>query len=248
MNKAFERSTGDIIVYLNADDELAPNMFSTVVDFFRTTPNCQFLVGKLQIFQANGAVEVKKPHLLLSNILQPDQYLFPLNPVSYFYKRAVQTTIGPFPINNHYSMDYWFLLRVYSQYKIFFIDKILGNYYLRTDNKSANQLVVRPSLFEVRHQFLMERGKQLQQYIREMPLYQSQVLNYLSEDICRGDTKDLSPSKLLLIEKKQVIKSLEKQLTWHQQQQEKHTNIFFLFKKIINLLLTNFFQFFKYGK
>jgi glycosyltransferase involved in cell wall biosynthesis len=35
MNKAFAKATGDIIIYLNADDELEPGWFSKLVKIFQ---------------------------------------------------------------------------------------------------------------------------------------------------------------------------------------------------------------------
>jgi glycosyltransferase involved in cell wall biosynthesis len=47
MNKAFKMSNGDIIVYLNADDEFLPKAFDEIVSAFESNPNADIVVGNL---------------------------------------------------------------------------------------------------------------------------------------------------------------------------------------------------------
>jgi glycosyltransferase involved in cell wall biosynthesis len=113
MNKAFKMSTGDIIVYLNADDEFAANAFAEIVETFRS-----------------------KPHKYV-HIVQYWLNRFPNNPVSYFYTRKLQEKVGDFPLDDHYSMDIWFLLKAYRRFKIIKIDKVLGTFHSDGMNKTA---------------------------------------------------------------------------------------------------------------
>ncbi|MNL32605.1 Glycosyl transferase family 2 [compost metagenome] len=50
MNKAFRISSGEIIVYLNADDEFAPDAFKRVLKAFEENPESDMIVGDL-LFQ-----------------------------------------------------------------------------------------------------------------------------------------------------------------------------------------------------
>ncbi|RYE12381.1 MAG: glycosyltransferase [Sphingobacteriaceae bacterium] len=45
MNKAFKASTGDIIVYLNADDYFEENVFATVIQAFSKDSTADMVVG-----------------------------------------------------------------------------------------------------------------------------------------------------------------------------------------------------------
>jgi glycosyltransferase involved in cell wall biosynthesis len=140
MNKAFEKATGDIIVYLNADDYFLPEAFNSVVSAFGKNPDADIIIGNIII--ANKATQkVHVPSIKLSEILKYWDFAFPLNPVGYFYKRALQDQLGKFPLTNHYSMDYWFLLRVYKNYKIVKIEKELGVFLMHEENKSSNNPV-----------------------------------------------------------------------------------------------------------
>src|SRR5690554_2762648 len=45
MNKAFGMSTGDIIVYCNADDYFAENIFLHILNIFKQYPDTDIVVG-----------------------------------------------------------------------------------------------------------------------------------------------------------------------------------------------------------
>ncbi|HEX7016194.1 MAG TPA: glycosyltransferase family 2 protein [Cyclobacteriaceae bacterium] len=133
MNKAFRLSSGDIIVYLNADDEFAPNIFGHIVGIF-AEHHPDMVVGQTRVFK-NGAESISRPTIEYSD-LKVLRGRFPVNPSSYFYVRRVQETIGDFPIDEHYTMDYWFLLRAFKRFKIFRTDVILGNFHFTGKNKT----------------------------------------------------------------------------------------------------------------
>lgn len=156
MNKAFKCATGDLIVYLNADDEIASGAFSFVVDYFKKNKSCQFLLGNL-FLKGGGFDKIQQPSDNLESILKIEKWSFPFNPVSYYYKRDVQEKIGPFPINNHYTMDYWFLLRAYKNFKICKCNIVLGTFHYHSNNKSLeeNSTISRRSLEKTRFQFAL---------------------------------------------------------------------------------------------
>lgn len=136
MNKAFHKSSGDIIVYLNADDEFSPNAFETIVEAFHHSPQADMIVGNLLYSDSKGTV-TRIPSKRYTDILQYWLNLFPNNPVSYFYKRSMQEKIGSFPIENHFSMDIWFLLKAYRKFKVAKIDATLGTFHSDGNNKTA---------------------------------------------------------------------------------------------------------------
>lgn len=140
MNKAFKLSTGDIIVYLNADDEFTENAFFEIIKYFKTYNDADMVVGNLIKKDEQGNEMIKYGTDSFGKVLNYQWYIFPLNPVSYFYKRHVQLKIGSFPINNKYTMDYWFLLRAFYKFKIYKIDKVLGIFNFDGENKSSDMI------------------------------------------------------------------------------------------------------------
>lgn len=136
MNKAFELSTGDVIVYLNADDFFEPNVFNQVIQAFENDKydmvvgNGKFVVNGVTQNEWHAETEYLK-------CLLHFKYTFPLNPVSYFYKRAVQQQIGGFNLCNKYTMDYEFLLHALKRFKVKKIEKSLGYYAFDGTNKTS---------------------------------------------------------------------------------------------------------------
>ena len=127
MNKGFDLSTGDIIVYLNADDYFLPKAFETVIRQFEK--GAVFVVGNVLILYEDRPTRLNDPNTDLEDMLKWwEKDAFCCNPVGYFYRREVQEKIGGFNINNHYSMDYEFLLESAHNFKLTKIDATLGVY------------------------------------------------------------------------------------------------------------------------
>ena len=135
MNKAFKMCTGDIIVYLNADDYFYPETFATIVDTFTTNPTIDIVVGNIDCYY-NHAMTTHSEVTTSWKDLSVLKGRFPINPVGYFYKRKVQEKIGDFPIREHYTMDYWFLLRAFYFFKPMKTEAILGVFVFSEHNKS----------------------------------------------------------------------------------------------------------------
>jgi len=136
MNKAFEKCTGELIVYLNADDYFYADAFQIVVDTFNKYPSVDMVVGNLHT-DRKGILMPKTDATISWKDLSVLKGRFPLNPVSYMYKRKVQEKVGKFPVDEHYTMDYWFLLRAFYFFKVIKIDDFLGCFVFVENNKSS---------------------------------------------------------------------------------------------------------------
>lgn len=138
MNKAFNLSTGDIIVYLNADDELMPNVFEYIISCFKVNSHTDIIVGNIKnTFENNRLPHIQKPSFHFKQIILPFLYTFPINPVGYFYKRSVQEQVGLFPLNEHFAMDYWFLIRAFNKFKVIKTNKVFGVFFHSGINKTS---------------------------------------------------------------------------------------------------------------
>jgi glycosyltransferase involved in cell wall biosynthesis len=56
LGKGFERTTGDIIAYINADDYYLPHAFSTVVEIFDKFPEVDWLTGMNMGYNEKGQI------------------------------------------------------------------------------------------------------------------------------------------------------------------------------------------------
>ncbi|HMS35130.1 MAG TPA: glycosyltransferase, partial [Ignavibacteria bacterium] len=137
MNKAFNSSTGEIIAYLNVDDYFQRGAFHKIAKAFEENPSAEMVVGNL-FFEYGDHTFTRKSEIEYKKIMLPFIYMFPINPVSYFYKRNVQTEIGPFPLDNHLTMDYWFLLKAFQKHKLIKIEDFLGTFCMNGYNKTSN--------------------------------------------------------------------------------------------------------------
>ena len=140
MNKGFLRSSGDIIVYLNADDYFLPGAFLSVIEAF--DDGADFVVGNVLIRSERiGAQYLNTPRIDLEGMLrhwEPNSFCY--NPVGYFYRREVQERC-PLNIENDSSMDLEFLLAAVTLYRFTKIEKILGCYMDGLDTKThKNQI------------------------------------------------------------------------------------------------------------
>ena len=140
MNKAYLRSTGELLVYLNADDFFLPGAFHAVNDAFQAHPGVDFVLGSL-VERFEGVEEdipMDTPASNYKQILQFFKYGFPANPVAYFYKRSLQERVGLFPLDEHYAMDLWFLLEATRSAQVLRIPHVLGVFYKTGLNKTMN--------------------------------------------------------------------------------------------------------------
>ncbi|MGN6648239.1 MAG: glycosyltransferase family 2 protein [Cytophaga sp.] len=178
MNKAFEKATGDIIVYLNADDYFLPGAFNNAVYAFIKNPEADIIIGNI-IIEKKTIQTIHSPSVKLNKILKYWDFVFPLNPVGYFYKRSLQVQLGKFPVSNHYSMDYWFLLRVYKKYKIVKIEKTLGVFLMHDENKSSNSPV-----YENLKKVVFDYFKETKD-IRHFPEFMISYLSFVTKQILK---------------------------------------------------------------
>lgn len=131
MNKGINLAKGEILAILNVDDYYQPNVLNRVLDLFKTLPNNSFLVGNCKVWNEKGKVKfINKPQklkfteLLLGWSINPH----PINPSAYFYHKSLHDEIGLYDIEDHYTMDVDFLLRVVQKAKVFYKNEVWGNY------------------------------------------------------------------------------------------------------------------------
>jgi glycosyltransferase involved in cell wall biosynthesis len=137
MNKGFQKSTGPIIVYLNADDYFEEGAFNAVLPYF--LKGAHFVMGRVKVLRDNGSSWINDPKTEFREMLkwwQKDAFCF--NPAGYFYRREVQEVVGGFDIQNNSTMDLDFLLNCARRYEFVKIDQVLGTFRLIEGTKTFN--------------------------------------------------------------------------------------------------------------
>jgi len=156
MNRGLAIATGDVIGFVNADDWLFPGALKLIVENFDQNSHLDIVVGGLTIFQ-NGYHVYRMGSLQTWDILDFTKFKWPLNPVSYFCARKTYAEIGPFPLCNHNTMDYWFLLRAgISSRSVKYVDAVFGAYWIHGQNKSQLAEDILGDLKDCRSDFLRQ--------------------------------------------------------------------------------------------
>lgn len=137
INKGLQRATGDVMAWLNSDDVYCPGALRRVADFFLAHPECDAVVGDLEIISRHGvkldlkkAVPVTFRRNLYSGCAVPQ-------PATFFTRRALQRT-GLVDTSLHYQMDYEFFLRMQAKGVAFgLIREPLARFRLHGDSKTV---------------------------------------------------------------------------------------------------------------
>ncbi len=135
MNKGFNLSSGEIVVYLNSDDYFLPDAFDAVHSLFQAGES--FVVGKVKVVCDDGFTWTNDPKTEFPDMLQwwkTNAYC--VNPVGYFYLRGIQSRVGGFNPDNHHSMDVEFLLDAARICRFKKIDRLLGVFNLGAQTKT----------------------------------------------------------------------------------------------------------------
>jgi len=130
MNKGFLISTGDIIVYLNADDFFEKGAFFDAVENLKPEKGIKIVAGMCNVVKPDGSIYVPAfvPKVDFFHMMWWWNAWFPINPSSYFYTREVQESVGGFNERDHYMMDYDFILKVALHYPIHTVERVWGNF------------------------------------------------------------------------------------------------------------------------
>ena len=125
MSKGFRMSSGDVVVYLNADDYFFRGAFTAAAEAF--AKGAVFVVGNLLVKSPRQQAEfVSVPRITLEGMLRHwEPNAFPANPVSYFYLREVQEAC-PLNIDNYAGQDLEFLLDAAAKYTFTKVEKTFG--------------------------------------------------------------------------------------------------------------------------
>lgn len=125
INKGYEKSTGDILYWLNGDDIILPNTLNNVRKYYKDNKHCEVLVGnafmtELDFTPINHFVfseeKLKFEYLLdyaKNHLIQP----------SVFFTRKAWNAAGPLDIHDHYAMDADLFIGMAKQFKMHYINE-----------------------------------------------------------------------------------------------------------------------------
>lgn len=140
INKGWERSTGDIVAWLNSDDTFLPGTLSKVAKFFQEHPEVDILYGDTLFTEADGTLTVRSdPQDAF------DYYRFVVtchNTIpqpSAFIRRCVLDDVGLLDPHYYFFMDWDFWLRAGIGHPIVFLPEPFSTYRIHPNSKSVSQ-------------------------------------------------------------------------------------------------------------
>jgi glycosyltransferase involved in cell wall biosynthesis len=144
INKGLAGMTGDIWMYLNSDDLLAPGALTAVVHAF-ANPAVQWLSGTGEIVQQERVIDrvVPGPAQSIADYLRPwarrGRAIFPFSGAC-FLRRAVYARCGGFDESFHYSMDmeYYTRLALESGIEQTIVPTVLAQWRWHPASKTSN--------------------------------------------------------------------------------------------------------------
>jgi glycosyltransferase involved in cell wall biosynthesis len=110
INQGLQKSSGEIIAYINSDDCYLPGTFSKIIQYFDRYPEIDIVYGDIQIVDESSNVICTKKSIsydyyteLFSGSLIPQP--------ATFFRRKVIEKVGLFDITLKYNMDTDFFIR-----------------------------------------------------------------------------------------------------------------------------------------
>jgi len=142
INKGIERSTGDIIGYLNSDDCLLPGSLDQVGQYFADHPQTLWLTGDCEIMNEKGEAiqSLVAFYKKCWRQLNSQTVLSILNPIaqpSTFWRRSAGEEIGSFDESLDYCMDYDWWFKLYQLGKPQILHQTLAQFRIHSQSKGG---------------------------------------------------------------------------------------------------------------
>jgi len=148
MNKGIVLAKGEIISFLNADDAYFPFVLRRILHLFDTKTHLEFITGNCKVISNEGdLIYLNRPQRVKAYHLYSYTEAFPVNPAAYFYKKAIHTRAGMYDIDDHYTMDYDFILRAALITDIIYFNEDWG-YAVYHDGSKTQQDLANDVMFE----------------------------------------------------------------------------------------------------
>ena len=143
VNKGLQRSTGDIIGWLNSDDLYLPGTLEKVLGHFSTHPDCMWLYGKCRIIDPDDREIYRSVTTYKNLLLQKFNFgrLLTENYISQpavFFRKKLADETGPLRKDLRFAMDYDLWLRFGKNYPAAVLPDYLSGFRRHPGSLSEN--------------------------------------------------------------------------------------------------------------
>lgn len=144
VNQGFQRTSGEIIGWLNSDDLYAPGALRTIGEYFASHPEIEWLFGRCTIVDRDD--RPFKPLVTRYKEFWLRHYSYRwllvenfLSQPAVFFRRRLIERVGALDPDYHLAMDYHLWLRMAQASEPAFLDRELAHFRSSGDNKMSLQ-------------------------------------------------------------------------------------------------------------
>ena len=127
LNRAFARTTGPILAWINADDCYQPGAFAAVAELFGAHPQASAVAGTARIMHPDGTYVLRRPRDLSRTGLLNWRRNWIAQP-AVFFRRSAYQRVGPLDTSLHWAMDFDLWLRLLDAGPIVVTDRVLADF------------------------------------------------------------------------------------------------------------------------
>jgi glycosyltransferase involved in cell wall biosynthesis len=121
INKGFRKATGEVLCWLNADDELMPGALHAVAAYFEHHPEAQFVYGDAEAIDQAGRPYGRRGNVKATTHLElVYQGDFIVQPAA-FWRRTLMREVGILDESLRYCLDYEYWLRISKKYQLHYL-------------------------------------------------------------------------------------------------------------------------------
>lgn len=110
LNKGFTRARGDVLAFINADDELAPGALDWVREYFAAHPDVDMVLGAVRVIGARGERSLRKRICSEPSLAAVRADAFAFYQQGLFFRREIWDRGVRFNPDNHTCWDYEFVV------------------------------------------------------------------------------------------------------------------------------------------
>jgi len=142
-NAGLARTSGEIVIFLDADDRLRPAAARLAVETFVAHPEAAMVYGRCQLIDADGAPLLTNIPVILERHYEEllrRNYIW--MPAMAAFRRTTLDHVGPFDPTVNPSADYDLYLRIARQASIISHDAIVADYRQHGANMSGDPVLM----------------------------------------------------------------------------------------------------------
>jgi hypothetical protein len=137
INKGFARTGGQILGWLNSDDEYAPEALRTVGEFFAAHPDVGLVYGDAIFIDARGRTLAACAHIEPFDRRRLLYYADYIVQPAAFFRRELFQAVGGLDETLHWAMDYDFWLKASAAARFQYIPRVLAHYRWLSTSKTG---------------------------------------------------------------------------------------------------------------